>query len=105
MGKDWRESQDNEILFHVKLAKEAKNIVRPKDNLTKHVACTALLPYLIFVIFFTQAKFLENKIYTEIYTVNCQFFALNLKKIYTGQKKITRTPSVASVTNIRYDNT
>ena len=34
--------------------------------------------YLIFIIFFTQAKFLENKIYTEIYTVNCQFFALNL---------------------------
>ena len=34
--------------------------------------------YLIFVIFFTQAKFLENKIYTEIHTVNCQFFALNL---------------------------
>ena len=30
-------------------------------------------PYLIFVIFFTQAKFLENKIYTKIYTVNCQF--------------------------------
>ena len=28
--------------------------------------------------FFTQAKFLENRIYTEIYTVNCQFFALNL---------------------------
>ena len=23
--------------------------------------------------FFTQAKFLENKIYTKIYTVNCQF--------------------------------
>ena len=55
--------------------------------------------YLIFVIFFTQAKYLENKIYTEKrvnydkihsklpifcvitakYTVNCQFFALNLK--------------------------
>ena len=32
-----------------------------------------LSSYLIFVIFFTQAKFLENKIYTEIYTVNCQF--------------------------------
>ena len=31
------------------------------------------LSYLIFVIFFTHAKFLENKIYTEIYTVNCQF--------------------------------
>ena len=30
--------------------------------------------YHIFVIFFTRAKFLENKIYTE----NRQFFALNL---------------------------
>ena len=30
--------------------------------------------YLIFVIFFTQAKFLENKIYTE----KRQFFKLNL---------------------------
>ena len=30
--------------------------------------------YLIFVIFFTLAKFLENKIYTE----KRQFFALNL---------------------------
>ena len=54
--------------------------------------------YLIFVVFFTRTKFLENKIYTEKrvnydkihrklpifcvimakYTVNCQFFALNL---------------------------
>ena len=32
--------------------------------------------YLIFVIFFTRAKFLENKIYTE----KRQFFALNLSK-------------------------
>ena len=32
------------------------------------------LSYLIFVIFFTRAKFLENKIYTE----KRQFFALNL---------------------------
>ena len=31
------------------------------------------ITYLIFVIFFTRAKFLENKIYTEIYTVNFQF--------------------------------
>ena len=30
--------------------------------------------YLMFVIFFTRAKFLENKIYTE----KRQFFALNL---------------------------
>ena len=35
------------------------------------------------------------------YTVNCQFFALNLKKIYTGQKKITQAPPV---TNMRYVN-
>ena len=54
--------------------------------------------YLIFVVLFTRTKFLENKIYTEKtrklrqntqkianfcvitakYTVNCQFFALNL---------------------------
>ena len=33
-----------------------------------------IVAYLIFVIFFTQAKFLENKIYTE----KRQFFALNL---------------------------
>ena len=33
-----------------------------------------MITYLIFVIFFTRAKFLENKIYTE----KCQFFALNL---------------------------
>ena len=32
-----------------------------------------VVTYLIFVIFFTQAKFLENKICIEIYTVNCQF--------------------------------
>ena len=32
------------------------------------------LSYLIFVIFFTRTKFLENKIYTE----KRQFFALNL---------------------------
>ena len=33
-----------------------------------------LEPYLIFVIFFTLAKILENKIYTE----KRQFFTLNL---------------------------
>ena len=37
-----------------------------------HIGCR-YHSYLIFVIFFTRAKFLENKIYTEIYTVNCQF--------------------------------
>lgn len=61
-------------------------------------------PYLIFVIFFTRTKFLENKIYTKIYTVNCQFtqkianlhskwpiFCVKSVKNYTGQKKFTRT--------------
>ena len=55
-------------------------------------------PYLIFVIFFTQAKFLENKIYTE----KRQFlpiFRVKSVKIYTGQKKFTRAPPV---TNMRY---
>jgi len=33
-----------------------------------------IFPYLIFVIFFTRTKCLENKIYTE----KRQFFALNL---------------------------
>ena len=44
--------------------------------------------YLIFVIFFTQAKFLENKIYTKIYTVNCQFLALHLKKFTPAKKNL-----------------
>ena len=66
--------------------------------------------YLIFVIFFTQAKFLENKIYTEKkhkLRQNTQKIANILRyygkihsklaifhvksvKIYTGQKKFTR---------------
>ena len=59
--------------------------------------------YLIFVIFFTQAKFLENQIYTEKarkLRQNTQKFANFLRyygkihsksvKIYTGQKKFTR---------------
>ena len=36
------------------------------------------------------------------YTVKGQFFAFKLEKNYTGQKKFTQTPSVASVTNMRY---
>ena len=36
------------------------------------------ISYLIIVIFLTMTQFLENKIYTQIYTVNSQFFALNL---------------------------
>ena len=67
-------------------------------------------PYLIFVIFFKQAKFLENKIYTEKMRklrqntqkianflryygkIHCKLpiFCLKSVKIYTGQKKFTR---------------
>ena len=46
-------------------------------------------PYLIFVIFFTQAKFLENKIYTEK-TRKLRQIRVKSVKIYTGQKKFTR---------------
>ena len=73
-------------------------------------------PYLIFVISFTQAKFSENKIYTEKHWVvlhkRCQLsnyytekyqFCVHSGKIYTGQKKFTPAPPVVPVTNIRYD--
>ena len=66
-----------------------------------------VLTYLIFAISFTQAKFSENKIYTEkrvhkrcqlsnYYTEKYQFCVHN-GKIYTGQKKFT-----VPVTNMRY---
>ena len=72
---------------------------------------------------FTQAKFLENKIYTEK-RVNYDkihsklpfflryyskihsklpIFRVKSVKIYTGQKKFTRAPPVAPVTNMRYE--
>ena len=74
--------------------------------------------------FFTRAKFLENKIYTEKtrkLRQNTQKIANFLRycgkihsklpifhvksvKIYTGQKKITQAPPVAPVTNMRYDD-
>ena len=53
----------------------------------------SIAPYLIFVIFFTLAKFLENKIYTKN-RVNYDkihsklpFFALNMSK-FTPARKI-----------------
>ena len=72
--------------------------------------------------FFTQAKFLENEIYTEkrvnynklhsklpILRVNYDklhsklpIFRVKSEKNYTGQKKFTRPPPVALVTNMRY---
>ena len=66
----------------------APKTVREQANVAKSTAATlaqvaenawmysstSTRTYLIFVIFFTQAKFLENKVYTE----KRQFFALNL---------------------------
>ena len=48
--------------------------VEPVCNLYKIALGLCVFSYLIFVNFFTRAKFLENKIYTE----KRQFFALNL---------------------------
>ena len=53
-------------LLHTKNIINVVEIYRSKFN--------RMVAYLIFVIFFTLTKFLENKIYTE----KRQFFALNL---------------------------
>ena len=47
---------------------------RVMQHLVLRCSSSHFSAYLIFVIFFTRAKFLENKIYTE----KRQFFALNL---------------------------
>ena len=47
---------------------------RSVRTIITHVFDLTPRPYLIFVIFFTRAKFLENKIYTE----KRQFFALDM---------------------------
>ena len=58
--------------------------------------------YLIFVIFFTRAKFLESKIYTEKRVnydkINSKLpiFRVKSVKIYTSQKKLTRIYSWGS---------
>ena len=74
------------------------------------------ISYLIFVVFFTRTKFLENKIYTEKTRklrpntqkianflryygkihIKLPVFRVKSVKIYTGQKKFTRTCSWGS---------
>ena len=39
----------------------------------RNISLRVMEAYLIFVIFLHMQNFLENKIYTEIYTVNCKF--------------------------------
>ena len=58
---------------HSYLAGNSKIEVEEWDSTPTYII-VLLRTYLIFVIFFTWAKFLENKIYTE----KRQFFALNL---------------------------
>ena len=56
--------------------KEEKSRVLVELTWKKRLLCDLIVKgaYLIFVLFFTQANFLENEIYTEKH----QFFALNL---------------------------
>ena len=67
-------------------------------------------PYLIFVSFFTPKKFWIEKLYTPKHWKHPkipkkgEFFVFNLEK-FSPDKAITRTPSVASVTNMRYEDT
>ena len=58
---------------HSYLAGNSKIEVEEWDSTPTYII-VLLRTYLIFVIFFTWAKFLENKIYTE----KRKFFALNL---------------------------
>ena len=58
---------------HSYLAGNSKIEVEEWDSTPTYII-VLLRTYLIFVIFFTWAKFLENKIYTE----KRQFFVLNL---------------------------
>ena len=89
-------------------------------NAKKTKRSGTLIPHICH--FFTQAKFLENKIYTEkrvnydklhsklpILRVNYDklhsklpIFCVTSEKNYTSQKKFTRAPPVAPVTNMRY---
>ena len=86
--------KNNELMVLIDFGRYASLLGHPPsaviDKLKKHTSAvlamwgpgmrgkTKVLTYLIFVIFFTRAKFLENKIFTKVNTVNCQFFALNL---------------------------
>ena len=82
--------------------------IQSNDYGALHLYILVIQPYLIFVIFFTQAKFLKNKIYTEkrqflpisanlhrnlhrktpFFANFCQFFALHLKKFTPAKKNL-----------------
>ena len=75
-------------------------------------------PYLIFVISFTQAGFLNSKVLHPKTTQNTHklqqipqkdvkyaVICVQSGKIYTGQNFFTRAPPVVPVTNMRYEPT
>ena len=78
---DRNEIRSNKIILHrCHMSINLKLPTIGASHFVSHLAAMVLLmagtipAYLIFVIFFTRAKFLENKIYTE----KRQIFALNL---------------------------
>ena len=99
-----------------------QTLIHHRATVLKIINITISMPYLIFVIFFTQAKLLENKIYTEkrvnydklhsklpilrVYYDKLHsrlpIFRVKSVKNYSGKKKFTRPPPVAPVTNMRY---
>ena len=62
------------------LAKAHQPFRLPLPPLNHYVIYHHIIPYIC--LFFTQAKFLENKIHTKIYTVNCQFDKYEVCIIY-----------------------
>ena len=52
-----------------------------------------------------QDDTLHTQRVSNYYTLYSQFFAFNLEKNYTRQKKFTQAPPVVPVTNMRYVDT
>ena len=113
--------QKNNVVNHVTVPDDF--ILLIKDMMyQKQMVQVAVRAYLIFVIFLHEQNFWRikftpkkrvnyGKIHSKLpnfcvisakYTVNCQIFALNLKKI-TPDKKVYTNIFVGFVTNMRYE--
>ena len=73
MYDNWKEFDDSYVCDRVGLDVGGLIVMTTFNKFISRLLRTPWA-YLIFVIFFTQAKFLDNKIYTQ----KRQFFALNL---------------------------
>ena len=118
-GMRQKRSQERQYIFdtvsEIQIQREAipirrgersTNINTRRGNLSLTWWERQIETYLIFVIFLHGQNFWKIK-FTTKFTVNCQFthsklpiFCVKSVKIYTDQKKFTRTPSV---TNMRYE--